>query len=87
VLDELGRGAIDAVTFTSPSTVDHFVALAGGAQGARRLLERTCVASIGPVTSAALAAHGLRVDALAAEHSFPGLLDAIESAFRPAQRP
>jgi len=87
VLDELGRGAIDAVTFTSPSTVDHFVALAGGAKGARLLLEKTCVASIGPVTSAALAAHGLRVDALAAEHSFPGLLDAIESAFGPPQRP
>jgi uroporphyrinogen III methyltransferase/synthase len=81
VLDELGRGGIDAVTFTSPSTVDQFVALAGGAQRARTLLDTTCVASIGPVTSAALVAHGLRVDAVAAEHSFPGLLDAIESAF------
>ncbi len=85
VLDELGRGAIDAVTFTSPSTVDHFVTLAGGVQAARALLARTCVASIGPVTSAALAAHGLRVDAVAAEHGFPGLLDAIESAFGPPQ--
>jgi uroporphyrinogen III methyltransferase/synthase len=87
VLDELANGAIDAVTFTSPSTVDHFVALAGGASGARALLERTCVASIGPVTSAALTAHGLRADAEAAEHSFPGLIGALEAALGSPPRP
>jgi uroporphyrinogen III methyltransferase/synthase len=80
VLDELAKGAIDAVTFTSPSTVYHFVALAGGAPGARALLDKTCVASIGPVTSAALVAHGLRADAEAGEHSFPGLLEALAAA-------
>ena len=49
---------VDAVTFTSPSTVTNFAALIGAvdlADSLRGLL----VASIGPVTTEALRAHGL----------------------------
>jgi uroporphyrinogen III methyltransferase/synthase len=49
-------GDIDAVVFTSSSTVRNLVALAG------RLHERTLVAAIGPQTAAAAREAGLRVD-------------------------
>lgn len=81
LLDELGRGAIDAVTFTSGSTVESFVALAGGEERAGALLARTVVASIGPVTTAALRERHLRVDAQAEPYTIDGLLGALESHF------
>jgi uroporphyrinogen III methyltransferase/synthase len=77
VVAELEAGAIDAVTFTSASTVDGFVELAGGDDAARRLLGRTIVASIGPITGEALARHGLRIDCAAREATLAGLLQAI----------
>jgi uroporphyrinogen III methyltransferase/synthase len=80
VLRELGRGAIDAVTFTSASTVDNFVALVGSEGRARDLLAKTLVASIGPITTEALSARALRVDVTAGESTIAGLLDAIEAA-------
>jgi uroporphyrinogen III methyltransferase/synthase len=61
----------DAVTFTSPSTVEAFVELAG--------LERLppIVASIGPVTTAAASAAGMAVDAQARQHTAEGLVEAL----------
>ncbi len=76
----LADGAIDAVTFTSASTVDHFVAMAGGPERAREVLARTRVASIGPITSEALGRHGLRVDVTAAVYTLDGLVSALEGA-------
>jgi uroporphyrinogen III methyltransferase/synthase len=81
LLEELGRGAIDAVTFTSGSTVDSFVGLAGGDERARALLARAVVGSIGPITTAALQEHHLRVDAQADPYTIDGLLAALESHF------
>jgi uroporphyrinogen III methyltransferase / synthase len=49
---------IDAIVFTSPSTVNNFAALIGADDLADRL-RGIVVASIGPVTSDALRAHGL----------------------------
>jgi uroporphyrinogen III methyltransferase/synthase len=80
VLAELSRGAIDAITFTSASTVDNFVALVGSEGRARDLLAKTLVASIGPVTSEALSARALRVDVTAREATMAGLVASIESA-------
>jgi uroporphyrinogen III methyltransferase/synthase len=81
VVEELERGAIDAVTFSSASTVESFVALVGGDGRAGELLLRTVVGSIGPITTEALAAHGLRVDAVPAIATLEALLDAIEARF------
>ena len=64
------RGA-DTVTFTSSSTVAHFVA----AVGTEAL--PPCVASIGPVTSARARSLGLEVDLEAAEHTVDGLVAAL----------
>jgi uroporphyrinogen III methyltransferase/synthase len=70
---------IQVVTFTSSSTVKHLCeALEGRAP---ELLARTCVASIGPITTETARAHGLRVDVTASEHTVPGLVEAIEAFF------
>ena len=77
-LDALARlkdeGA-DMITFTSSSTVEHFLAL--GVQ----LPEKIKIASIGPVTSATIKKHGLKVDVSAKEHTIPGLVAAIEKFY------
>jgi uroporphyrinogen III methyltransferase/synthase len=70
---------IDAVTFTSSSTVEHVCdALEARAVA---LLANTCVASIGPITTETARRRGLRVDVTATEHTIPGLVTALESHF------
>ena len=62
----------DVITFTSSSTVEHFLDL-------KVPLPAGCkIASIGPVTTATLKKHGLKPDIEAREHSIPGLVAAIE---------
>jgi uroporphyrinogen III methyltransferase/synthase len=65
----------DWITFTSASTVTNFVAATGA--GA---LDDVRVASIGPVTSAAAATHGIAVTVEASEFTIDGLIAAILSA-------
>ncbi len=62
----------DWITFTSSSTVQNFVAMAGA--GA---LEAVQVASIGPITSATARRLGIAVTAEAREFTIPGLVQAI----------
>jgi uroporphyrinogen-III synthase len=73
------RAGVDAVTFTSPSTVEGFVN--GIDDGWRGIVERAIVAAIGPVTSGAARAAGMRVDAEADPHTMGGLIDALVRAF------
>ena len=75
----LGAGEVDVVLFTSGSTVSSVVDLLG--DRAAELLQPVTVASIGPITSAALEARGLRADVTAAEYTIEGLLDALEEEF------
>ena len=65
----------DVITFTSSSTVEHFLDLKVP------LPEGIKIASIGPITSATLKNHGLRIDIEAKEHTIPGLVSAIEKYF------
>lgn len=76
----LAGGGLDAVTFTSGSTVDSFVALLDRAQVAG-IAGRVAVVCIGPVTADAARAAGLPVDALAQEATIPSLADALENYF------
>jgi uroporphyrinogen III methyltransferase/synthase len=62
----------DWITFTSSSTVKNLLAITGG--GA---LEGVRIASIGPVTSSTLCAHGLKIDVEAKQFTLDGLIDAI----------
>jgi uroporphyrinogen III methyltransferase/synthase len=65
--------AADYVTFTSSSTVRYFFESLDGAE----LLQRTRLASIGPVTSDALRARGLEPHVEAERHDVDGLIDAL----------
>jgi uroporphyrinogen III methyltransferase/synthase len=62
----------DWITFTSSSTVKNLLAIAG-----REALQGVRIASIGPVTSSTLCAHGLKVDAEARQFTLDGLVEAI----------
>jgi uroporphyrinogen III methyltransferase/synthase len=68
-------GHVDAVTFTSPSTVRNFVELLGAETS--RLLAGALVACIGPVTAAAARSCGLTVGLVADTYTVPGLADAL----------
>ncbi len=64
----------DWLTFTSSSTVEHFIALK------IPVPSETRIASIGPVTSGTLRAAGMRVDVEAVRHDIEGLIEAIVKA-------
>ena len=68
----LRAGEVDAVTFTSASTVEGFVNALSVAKGHPK------VVCIGPVTARAARDHGLRVTAVADPHTVAGLVDAVE---------
>jgi uroporphyrinogen III methyltransferase/synthase len=83
----LQTGEIDCVSFTASSTVENFVG-AFGVEEAARLLAKTRVACIGPITADTARKHGLRVDAEAREYTIPGLVEAVTGllAADPAKR-
>jgi uroporphyrinogen-III synthase len=68
------RGEVDAVTFTSASTVRGFTTSLGAAKGHPK------VVCIGPVTAAAARNAGLRPAAVARPHTIDGLVTALERA-------
>ncbi len=69
---------VDAVTFTSSSTVENFFALLGKAD-AERALAAAHACSIGPITSRTLRANGIEPDTEAAVHDVPGLVRSVLS--------
>lgn len=68
----LRAGDIDAITFTSASTVRGYVAAARVVSGDPKIV------CIGPVTSREARAHGLVVAAVARPHTVEGVVEAIE---------
>ncbi len=69
---------VDAVTFTSSSTVENFFALLGEEKaGAALTTAKAC--SIGPVTSGTLRIFGVAPAVEAREHTVKGLLTAIQA--------
>ena len=75
----LDGGSLDAATFTSSSTVDNFCDLLGAR--APELLRRVRVASIGPVTTDAARARGVRIDVTAREYTVSGLVQALAESY------
>jgi uroporphyrinogen III methyltransferase / synthase len=71
---------IDAVTFTSASTVRNFVEILGRDQAAD-LLRTTVVASIGPVTAEAAQQLGIATAVMPARYTIPDLVDALVEHF------
>ncbi|MCZ7527638.1 MAG: uroporphyrinogen-III synthase [Acidimicrobiia bacterium] len=71
-VERVRRGEVDAITFTSSSTVRHFHDLIGDLPEPAPF-----VASIGPVTSRTAGELGFTVDAEAGEHTLAGLVAAL----------
>ncbi len=73
-------GAIDAVTFTSPTGVRLFAQLFGEEQAAD-LVNMTVVASIGPVTAAAAAELGIKTTVMPDTYTVDGMVKALVEYF------
>jgi uroporphyrinogen III methyltransferase/synthase len=73
-LARVRRGEVDAVTFTSSSTVNNFCDAVGPVASPRRVF------SIGPVTSDTVRARGMTVHAEADPHTIDGLVEAVCAA-------
>jgi len=80
--EALDCGPVDAVTFTSSSTVQHFLQALDG----RPFPPGAVVACIGPVTARTAEAAGLPVGIVAAEYTTAGLAAALAAHFATATR-
>jgi uroporphyrinogen-III synthase len=69
------RQGVDAITFTSSSTVRHFVSLAGNEVGA------ALIACIGPITAQTAQSLGLPVHSIARDYTIPGLVQALKEYY------
>jgi uroporphyrinogen-III synthase len=78
VVRALREERVDAVTFTSASTVEGFVRLGGPVRGPK-------VVCIGPVTAAAARKANMKVAAVARPHTIEGLVAALERVLAPAR--
>ena len=76
----LAAGEVDAITFTSASTVRGFIGALGAPSGDPK------VVCIGPVTAREAREHGLTVHAVAKPHTTDGLVEALERASRRNER-
>jgi uroporphyrinogen-III synthase len=72
---------VDAITFTSPSTVRNLFARLAAEGGDPDHLADVCVACLGPVTADAARRHGLSVHVLPEQHTIPALVEALEAYF------
>jgi uroporphyrinogen-III synthase len=83
LVGELERGEIDATVFTSASQVRNLFELArriGRDESLSASLNRTLVASIGPVCSAALSTRSVKIALEASPPKLGPLIDALEKA-------
>ena len=76
----LREGKIHAVTFTSSSTVKHFLDLVGVETAS--LLNQVTVASIGPITAETAAKFGIVSHIVPESYTIPALAEALVSHFR-----
>ena len=72
----IADGKVDAITFTSSSTVDFFVERMSG-EFINRNIRNINAASIGPITSETLKTHGIQPVIEADEFTIPGLVKKI----------
>lgn len=76
----VGERPVDVVSFTSSSTVRHFVAMLGP-QEAKALLRDVAVACIGPITADTAAEFDLHPTIMPSEYTIPALARAIIEHF------
>lgn len=80
VLELLDSGGLDAITFTSSSSVRNFLGLIGP-QRAQMLARGITIACIGPVTRDAARQAGLPVAVMPQEHTIKALVEALVEHF------
>ena len=83
LLDELARGRVDAVVFTSAVQIHNFYSMAekaGGAADLAKNLNHSIVASIGPVCSRALRHYGVEPTVEASPPKLGALMAALDTA-------
>ncbi len=78
---QLRRGNVDAVLFTSASTVGNFVARVNAEGGDMETLRGAAVACIGPLTAEAARRHSLHVRVVARNRTVAGLVDGLKAHF------
>lgn len=76
LIDQLRSGTVDAVTFTSSSTVKNFAAVLPEAEIAD-IMKNVKVACIGPITADTAKELGFKTDICADSYTIPGLTEAI----------
>jgi uroporphyrinogen III methyltransferase/synthase len=81
LLERLRDGSVDCLTFTSSSTVVHFLALFDAAE-IRGLLQTVTVACIGPITAQTARDQGLSVQVLPTDYTIPGLVEALVAFYK-----
>ncbi|MFH1078696.1 MAG: uroporphyrinogen-III C-methyltransferase [Pseudomonadota bacterium] len=79
----IAAGKVDVITFTSPSTVTHFMDIM---EKDFKLPPQVRTACIGPVTAAAMKKAGLPVDIMREEFTIPGLVAAMIEYLKDNQR-
>jgi uroporphyrinogen III methyltransferase/synthase len=83
VLRLVREGRIDVATFASSSSVRNLASILAGDID---VLGKALIVSIGPVTSQAIREQGLNVEIEAAEHTIPGLIEALKAHFASSVR-
>lgn len=83
--DLLERRGVDAVTFTSSSTVTNFCR-ALGETAVPPLLEGVAIACIGPITAGTAREHGLTPHVVCTEYTIPALVSALTAHFAQPSR-
>ncbi len=78
---QLRRGNVDAVLFTSASTVANFVARVEAEGGDKKMLRGAAVACIGPLTAEAARRRGFHVQVMARNRTVEGLVDGLKAHF------
>jgi len=80
LIDFLKKGKIDAVTFTSSSTVSNFISLLGSDRRTE-LLKNVVTASIGPITSKTARSYNIKPTIEAKDYTIQGLVDSLLSFY------
>ncbi|MFC1960988.1 uroporphyrinogen-III synthase [Chloroflexota bacterium] len=82
----LARQKVDAITFTSSSTVINFIQRLTAADITLDVLLGVCVACIGPVTAQTAREQGLTVQVVPVEYTLAGLVQALTDYFAETKR-
>ena len=77
----LAVGQVDALTFTSASTVRNFLQRLQAEGGQPADLAGVCIACLGTISAGAAQKLGLPVHVVPVEHTIPALVDALEACF------